>query len=148
MTLYNRWYSSESYILEFNFDTYTMRGKLYLPENSYSKDYDFCGVVSEDERNHEIAFIINWKAKNLISYTAFQGKINNEGTLLLNWLLSSQSLNSNKRESVSGSSIFTRSVSNLNTNQESSPSLPYPIEFQNTHISSNIFLSSEKHYLK
>lgn len=147
MTLNNRWHSPEGYILEFNSDTYTMRGKLYLPENSYSKDCDFCGVVSEDERNHEIAFIINWKTKNSISYTAFQGKITNEGTLLLDWLLSSQGLNSNKRESASGSSILTRSISNLNTNQESSPSLPYPLELQNVHISSELFLPKNQHYI-
>lgn len=142
MTLNNRWYSPEGYILEFDSETYTMRGKLYLPEYSYSKDCDFCGIVYEDERNYEIAFIINWKTKDSISYTAFQGKINNEGTLLLDWLLSSQDLNLNNTKKVLGSSILTRSISNLDTNQKSSPYLPYPSELQNTNISSEIFLSS------
>ena len=136
MILNKRWYSHEGFILELDSDVHTMYGKLYLPENSYSKDCDLCGIVSGDEGKHEIAFIINWKTKNSTSYTAFKGKINNEGNLLLNWLLSSQDLNSSKRECASGSSILFRSVSGVKANQEASPSLPYPVELQDIPISS------------
>ena len=139
MILNKRWYSPEGFILELNLNTHTMRGKLYLPKNFSSKDSDLSGIVFEDEKNHEVAFIINWDTKNSISYTAFKGKINHEGTLLLDWLLSSHGLNSNNRESVSGSSILKRCISELKPSQKISPSLPYPLELQCTPLSSEIF---------
>lgn len=148
MILNKRWYSSEGFILEIDSNIYTVNGKLFLPENFYSIDFDFCGIVSDNNEKHEVAFVINWNTQYSISYTAFNGKINNEGNLLLNWLLSSQSLNSTTKKSVSGSSTLFRSVSRLKTNQEVSPSLPYPLELQNTCVSSKEFSPSIQHYLQ
>lgn len=147
MILNNRWYSPEGYILELNSGVHFIYGKFHLPKDFYYKDCDFCGIVSGDEKNYEIAFVINWKTKSSISYTAFKGTIDHEGNLLLNWLLSSQNLNSNKRKNVPGSSILRRSISALKPCQKTSPSLPYPLELQSTPPSSELFLLSNQHYL-
>jgi hypothetical protein len=147
MIINKRWYSPEGLILELSPNVHTLYGKLYLPENFYSRECDFFGIISENEEKHEVAFVINWKTIGSISFTAFTGKVNKEGNLLLDWLLSSQGLNTNKIESVSGSSILSRSTSRIKPNQEFSPSLPYPLELQSTPLSSDSFSPNNQLYL-
>lgn len=126
-----RWFSTHGFIIEITPAIQTVAGKFFLPSNLTSNSFDLSGIVTKTEEAYNLAFIINWKMKRSNSYTAFNGKINDKGNLLLNWLLSSEDLNSNKRINSLGSSTLTRNYSELKTNQLDSLPMPFPTELRN-----------------
>lgn len=134
----NRWFSPHGFFIDISPEIHIVNGKFFLPVHLASVAFEWNGISLENEENYDLAFIINWEIKRSNSYTAFNGKINNEGNLLLDWLLSSEDLNSNKITNTPGSSILTKHNPELKPKHLESQPFPYPSELQYTPVPTNL----------
>lgn len=140
MTKNIRWHSAYGFFIDIMPEIHTVKGTFFLPLNLISTRINWTGVLLDDKGAFDLAFIINWDTKKSNSYTAFNGKINNEGNLHLDWLLSSEDLSSALTTSTIGSSILTNNNNTgLKTDYSESQHFPYPSELQNTPLTTDLF---------
>lgn len=101
-----KWYSSEGFVLDIKSGVFSVPENFYHPAALPLKETKYNVIIIFSKNNNNLAFIVDWKLEGTNAFTAFEGKIDQKGNLLLNWFFTSEDIISKERSDYSGASIF------------------------------------------